>query len=318
VIPKPLFPFLNTPVLAYAMDHLARAGARQIACNAHHLASAVTGFVSDFARQIGVDPVIVTETSIRGTAGGVRGIWDALGQPDGTLVVLNGDSVMDIELTTHLQKHWESGAAASLLVRPRHSAHPGGVWVDEGGAVCSLRHYRSPRTQGGLAADGHRDFLGVHLIETSLLERISCAEGDIIDELYGPMLLRGETILASEHSKFWAALDNAGLVLAAQADVLANPTIFPQAPMPDPIGPGLHVYAPDRIAASSRVSAPLFLGAHVDLGEATTLGPRVVADRVRFAPGTIVRNALIFDMGSVEGVWEDCVAVSGRVKQLTV
>ena len=97
-IPKPLLPFLNTPIVAYAMERLASAGVDRFAVNLHHLADSIPPVVDKLAGQFQMKPVYAREWEILGSGGGLRGLWSALGEPsECTLVVLNGDSVMDAE-----------------------------------------------------------------------------------------------------------------------------------------------------------------------------------------------------------------------------
>src|SRR5690554_974892 len=74
VLPKPLIPFLNTPLVAYALNHLAAAGITRVGLNLHHLPDTIPFLVDRLALQFGQVPTYVREWEILGTAGGVRGI----------------------------------------------------------------------------------------------------------------------------------------------------------------------------------------------------------------------------------------------------
>lgn len=312
VLPKPLIPFLNTPLVAYAMNHLASAGVRRIGLNLHHLPDTIPFLVDRLASQFGQIPTYVREWEILGTAGGVRGIWQALGDPQSTLVVLNGDSVMNIDLAAHIQAHRESGALATIIVRPKKDDQPGRVWLDKQGKLQGLRDMRHPDAPAREELVEY-DFMGVHILEPELLEGIPLEFGCMVGDVYGPMLEGGERIRAAVNDDFWAALDTPEHFLSMTREILDDPSIFNQAPLPEPHGEGLYLYGPDHIDDKAQLSGPVLTGLHVELSAGSKIGPYAVIDGAQIASGTVVRNAIIYGMGSVEGEWRDCMAVAGKV-----
>ncbi len=242
VLPKPLIPFLNTPMVAYPMGHLLNAGVGRFGVNLHHLADAVPPVINPIAAMFGQSVVYTREWEIMGTAGGVRGIWKALGEPDGELIVLNGDSVMNIDLAAHVEAHRASRARATIVVRPKVDTQPGKVWLTEEGELWGLRDARRAGSPGPLV---EHDFVGVHIISSSLLAEIPLEKGCMVGDVYIPMLLRGEPVNASPMEGFWAAIDNPRLLLDTQRRCLEDPALFEQAPMPAPLSDGLYVFSQD-------------------------------------------------------------------------
>lgn len=313
VLPKPLLPFLNTPIVTYALDHLARAGIERVGMNLHHLADSIPPVVDQICSQFGLQRVYAREWEILGTAGGARGIWEALGEPDATLVVLNGDSIMNIDLAAHLAAHRRSGARASIVVRPKADEQPGRVWLDEDQNLMGLRQMRHPNADGELV---EYDFTGVHFLEPELLEEIPLEEGCMVGDVYGPLLEAGETFFASINDDFWAALDNPSLFAETTRQVLEQPELFEQAPLPEPMSEGLFIYNPDAADDQAECAAPVLLGLHTEVAAGARLGPNVVVDGVDIAADTTIRNAIVYGMGRVEDDWTDCIAVAGRVAHL--
>lgn len=313
VIPKPLLPFLNTPIVTYALDHLAKAGIAKVGINLHHLADTIPPVVDRIGEQFGVAPVYAREWEILGTAGGIRGMWKALGEPDATLVALNGDSIMNIDLEHHIAEHRKSGARATIVVRPKADDQPGRVWLDAEGNLRGLRDMRHPDAGDELT---EYDFTGVHIIEPELLEEIPLEMGCMVGDVYGPLMQEGETFHASVNDDFWAALDNPKLFLNTTREVLENPGLFGQAPLPEPFSEGLFVYSPDDASDGARCAKPVLTGLHTTIADGAKIGPNAVVDGVDIAEGAVVRNAIIYGMGDVDGEWRDCIAVAGKVAQI--
>lgn len=307
VVPKPLLPFLNTPIVTYSLHLLAEAGIERVALNLHHLADTVPPVVDLLAGAMGIAPVYAREWEILGTAGGIAGMWKALGRPDAPLVVLNGDSVTDVALAPLLEHHVASGADVTLVTRRKAEDQPGRVFVDEHGELVGLRAYRRP----GARPQAEVEFTGIHILSPAALGRLSVDPGDIIDALYGPMLLEDAHIGVVEADGFWAALDTPALLVNTTQRVLEHPDSFRLAPL---AGEGPHwVLAPGEVADSAQFGAPVFLGMNTLVGPGAKIGPNVVMDGVTVTGGAIVRNAVLYGMGTIEGEWVDVVGVAGKV-----
>ncbi len=313
-IPKPLIPFLNTPMLAYALDHLSGAGVTRVGMNLHHHADSIPPVADTLAATMNLDPVYAREWEILGTAGGVRGIWNALGEQDTTLIVFNGDSVMNLDLLEILEAHRRSEARATLVVHPKDEGGPGGAWVDaDGEQLVGLRDFRHPD-----AGDSIQEytFAGVHLIEPQLVSEIPLERGCMVGDVYGPLLEEGEVINVERCGDFWAGIDSPGLLFAATRRVLDDPSIFEQVPMPEPLAEGLYVFEEQGIDDKTKLAGPILSGAHVETASEVHIGPYAVVDGVKLQEGATIQNAIVYGMGRLEGKWHRCLAVAGKVANL--
>lgn len=320
VVPKPLLPFLNTPLIAYSISHLLQAGVRHIGINLHHLAGEIPPVVDALLQALepifgAVKVTYVHEEEARGTAGGIAGIWEAMGKPNTTLISINGDSVMDINLPQVLADHAQSGRSATMLVRPLDGTHAGGLWANDQNEVIGLRHARSE--EGGK----HFDFMGVHILSPAALKKVhkasqsatqTCMVGDVYIPLLGTPLAPG----VLEQSGFWAAMDTPKHLLDATIQVLDDPSLLPQSSFRPTHGKGLAILAPQNIHNDTRLAAPVFLGAFASTAHRTRVGPHVVVDGTHLGPGSRVKESILFGMGHVEGTWDGCVAIRGKIAQV--
>jgi NDP-sugar pyrophosphorylase family protein len=315
ITPKPLIPFLNTPLIAYAMGHLASVGITKLGLNTHHLHDAFAPVVGPLCASLGLpDATIVHEPTIQGTAGGIAGIWRALGAPDAPLIVMNGDSVMDLDLVHHLAEHVASGALATLVVRGRAPDQPGRVWLDPQRRLCGLRDAR--RAGVDLAKLTEYDFTGVHILSPSLLARIPLEPGCIVGDVYIPAILAGEPLHTSVTDGFWAALDSPALYLDAMRRVLTTPGLFKQAPLPPAIAPGLHLWRTAGIHDQAKLAAPCLLGLHVQADAGARVGPNACVEGAHLEPDAVVRNAALFGVGRIGGEWTDCIAIGDKIASI--
>src|SRR5690554_6890914 len=248
-------PFLNTPMVAYALNHLVSAGVEQVGINLLHLPDAIPPVVDRLCANFGLRPRYVREWEILGTVGGVRGIRQGLGEPETTLIVLNGDSVMNIDMAAQLKAHRQSGALASVVVRPRASDQPGRVWLNEAGELRGLRDARHPQADEDSLQE--YDFTGVHFLEPELLRSIPLEVGCMVGDVYIPLLEQGARINALVNDDFWAALDNPRLFFETTRRVLREPGLFAQAPLPEPLGESLYIYNQEGIDGKAQLAGPL-------------------------------------------------------------
>ena len=315
-LPKPLLPFLNVPTITYAMAQLMRAGIEKVAFNTHHLADTIPPVVNRLAATLNIHPLFVHEWEILGSGGGIKGVVDSLGDEYDHVIIMNGDTVLEIDLSEHIAAHIASGADVSLVVRPKVPTQPGRVFLNGAGEITRIRDYKH-----GSYDETHveHDFLGIHIIKRGTMDEIPLEKCDIIDALYSKLVEGsgdGKKIRASIHDGYFVALDTPELLIAESINAMNNPESFADAPFPEPLRPGLYVYRPGTIAGAATVTPPVFIGANVTIGAQAHIGPNVVLDGVDILPGTYVENAVLYGAGRVEGEWRDCVSIAGKTVAL--
>jgi len=282
----------------------------------HHLPEAIPPIADQLCQQYGLESTYAREWDILGTAGGIRGIWRALGEPDAPLVVTNGDSVMNIALENHLEAHREAGAAVSLVVRPRADDQPGKVWLDEKtGTLQRIRDFEAPAAPPAEQL-GEYDFTGLHILEPSVLSDVPLERGDIVDEVYGPMLEQGTSIRSSIQNDFWAALDNPELLMATTRRVLDEPELFDQAPLAGEVREDVYAADPEVLEGENEIEPPVFVGENVEVADDASVGPYAVLDGVSIGEEAEVEHAILYGSGDIERTRRNCVGVADRVAQI--
>jgi mannose-1-phosphate guanylyltransferase len=129
LVPKPLMPVLNRPLLGLLLEQLKRAGCSRVAVNTHHLAARVQEFLAGQG-SLGLDLRISHEPELLGTGGGLKQLGEAL--EDGPFLALNADILTDLDLQAIYQGH-RAGAVATLVL---HDSPPyNKVWVADGGVA---------------------------------------------------------------------------------------------------------------------------------------------------------------------------------------
>ncbi len=131
---KAVVPFLNRPLLDYALDWLRRCGFTRAVVNLHHHPESVRALYRE--RRFGIDVHFSVEETILGTAGGPRKVLDRLGA---RVLIVNGDVATTIAPGRLWQHHSDSGALATMAL---HSG-PGGrhnppIEIDDDGGITHI------------------------------------------------------------------------------------------------------------------------------------------------------------------------------------
>jgi Nucleoside-diphosphate-sugar pyrophosphorylase involved in lipopolysaccharide biosynthesis/translation initiation factor 2B, gamma/epsilon subunits (eIF-2Bgamma/eIF-2Bepsilon) len=111
---KPAIPFLNRPLIAYAVDYLAAHGIRDIIINLHHQPESIRRALGD-GSALGVKIYYSFEEEILGTSGAIDRVRDELLDDD--FIVINGKIVTDIDLHAAMREHKEHQAIATLVLK---------------------------------------------------------------------------------------------------------------------------------------------------------------------------------------------------------
>jgi NDP-sugar pyrophosphorylase family protein len=130
---KAALPVAGEPLVQRIIAWLAGAGVHDLVINLHHLPHTITRIVGDGA-QHGVRVRYSWETLVLGSAGGPRHALSLLDAQQ--FLIVNGDTLTNLDLTALMAAHERSGALVTLAVVPNTEPDKyGGVTVDDGGAV---------------------------------------------------------------------------------------------------------------------------------------------------------------------------------------
>ncbi len=118
VLPKPALPLPDGPVIASALRLAASAGVERIVINLCHLAEEMAAAVADVSVP-GVKIELSFEQELMGTAGGLATARDrGLLGDEGSILVINGDGVLGLELRDLFDRHFGREDLVTLALLP--------------------------------------------------------------------------------------------------------------------------------------------------------------------------------------------------------
>ena len=134
--PKPLLPVAGTPMIVWNLLLLKRHGIRDVIINLHHLGTMISQALGD-GSALGMRILYSHEPVILGTGGGIKQAEAHFnGEP---VLILNGDTLFELDLGALRTFHRERHAAATLVLRKDpEAARWGLVEVTDRGEVVRI------------------------------------------------------------------------------------------------------------------------------------------------------------------------------------
>jgi mannose-1-phosphate guanylyltransferase len=253
VVPKPALTLPAGPLVSWPIN-LAAAIAGEVVVNTWHLArhmeAAIAGISCSATIQVSREPQLM------GTAGGLALACDrGLLVGDGPVMVLNGDSVLKLDLQPLLERHLNGDDLVTLALLPHLDPTAWSrVLLDKYGNVTQIL----PR---GAPAPGEVPFLypGVMLVARSLLHTLAVSPGETMERLWQPAM---------------ACNRLGGAVVSGHWREVGSPRTYLEAALAQLNGRA-------DVAASAQVS------------DKATVGVAMIGDRVRIEPIAVVAESVV-------------------------
>ena len=170
-IPKPLLPILGEPVIETVLNRISRLSPNAIAVNMHHHWEQIQSWAatSKYAPLIS----LFHENPILGTGGAIKNAYSSMTKS--AFIVHNADIISDIDLSSLVDKHIESGNIATLAVHDENKFN--NVWIDRKG---NLRHVGG-QIQGTEEVLCKIAFMGIALYSPEFLDFLPIGPSSVID-----------------------------------------------------------------------------------------------------------------------------------------
>lgn len=190
VIPKPLMPVADHPILEIVLHQLANRGFETIAISLGHLGSLIEAVVGDGSR-MGAHIEYVREHQPLGTIGPVRLVGN-LTEP---FLVMNGDVLTDFDYRHFMDQHLASGAPLSVGVYRKPI--PVSLGVFEFGPDGRVDGFKEKPTLSFPCS------MGIYAMSPELVELVPPDTHFGFDDLMEQCLAQGIHVRAHLHDGLW-------------------------------------------------------------------------------------------------------------------
>jgi NDP-sugar pyrophosphorylase family protein len=205
VIPKPLVPIGDRPVLEHIIQSLTRSGVDHIDLCVSHLGRLICVYLANADLPRDLELSFHWESEPLGTAGALAGVPD-LG---GTFIAMNGDVLTTLDYQTLVEYHLERDAALTVAVRDQRVEVDLGVIESQDGLVRAYSEKPTLRFQASM---------GIYVFEARALQWLP--EGACqLPELVLRLLAAGERVAAFKSDADWYDIGTVGEYERAAAEV---------------------------------------------------------------------------------------------------
>jgi NDP-sugar pyrophosphorylase family protein len=290
ILPKPLVPVANQPIIAYSLTALAQASIKHVVINLHYKGDLIRQELESGSKY-NLDISYSPEDPILGTGGGLVNNRDFFA--DESFLLVNGDILCAVDLNQVIEFHQRKQAAATMVVRPYPSdATFTQLEMDQEGWLTTFKDAK--RSPQGITKPVM--FCGVHVLEPKIFDFLprqgfSCVNS----QGYTGMLSQGLDIAAFEYTGPWYDIGTPASYLAANRDIASKRSEFSQLPLPAEDILSNHVVCAKecRIHANVSLGPEVVIGKSAELGQGANISRSVIWPNTTVAPGTDLDNAIL-------------------------
>jgi len=266
--PKPLVPVAGTPVIEHILRLLREHGINEVVITIAYLGADIRNHLGD-GSELEMEIEYVVEDRPLGTAGSVRNAAHLL---DETFLVISGDALTDIDLTSVVRQHRERKAKASIVLRSVPNPLEYGVVVtDPEGNV--VRFLEKP-SWGEVFSDQANT--GIYVAEPSILGHIKPdTEADWSQDVFPVMLRRREPLIGIPVEDYWCDIGSIQSYMQANWDALDGKV---------------------RCHIPGRREGEAWIGEGVEFGMDVQIeGPAFIGDEVKLKAGAFINDHAVID-----------------------
>jgi len=280
---KPALPVVNIPLVFYTIQLLRNAGIREVILNLHHAPETIKKILGR-GRKWKMRFQYSYEPKILGTGGGLKNVENFF--EDEPFLVINGDTICEIDLKKAIAFHQERDAIATMVLREDKTPEKYGV--------IGLDSENRIQRFVDLVKPNQKDlrkfmFTGIHIFSPPVFEYIPPLINCCLNRyVYPRMIENHEGVFGFETKDFWSDLGTLESYFKTNISFMENPDLLSYF---DPLAN--YQYAPKR-----EVDRIIRMGKNVDLKEeATLIDPVVIGDHCQIGKGTILGPNVILGNG---------------------
>jgi mannose-1-phosphate guanylyltransferase len=297
-VPKPVVPLVDRPFISFMIEWLREHGIDDVIMSCGFLATSVRNVLGD-GSGLGIRLRFIEEPDPRGTAGALKYAESML---DERMLMLNGDVLTDIDLTSQIAQHEATGAQATLALVPVPDPTAYGlVTLGEGNAVEAF--VEKPSSD---EIDTNLISAGAYVLEREILDLVPADRNVSIEREVWPKLI-GNGLYGFPSESYWLDIGTPERYLTATFDILEGNVrtavrerlgsdflaVEPGAEVLGRVIPPAVLERGVHVAESAHVGSLVVLGQDVSVGAGTSIERSVVMNGAQIGEGCVLRDCIL-------------------------
>lgn len=193
ILPKPLLPIGETPILEILLRQMKHSGVNEVILTVGHLAELLEVFFQD-GNRLGLNICYSYEEKPLGTAGPLSLVKNL----DDTFLVTNGDILTTLDFNDLVCTHRASGAAATIAMHTRQEKIDLGV-IQCNGSNQITGYIEKPTYEFQVS-------MGIYVFEPRVISYISFNQYFDFPDLVLRLIEHGELVMGYPYSGYWQDL----------------------------------------------------------------------------------------------------------------
>jgi mannose-1-phosphate guanylyltransferase/phosphomannomutase len=285
--PKPMLPMANRPMMEHVVNLLRQHGFEDIVVTVAFMANAIRSYFGD-GSEFGVRMVYATEETPLGTAGSVRNARDEL---DERFVVISGDVLTDIDLTSLVDHHASKGALATIALKAVDNPLEFGIVITREDG--SIERFLEKPTWGQVFSDTINT--GIYVLEPEIFDYIP--EGRAVDfseEVFPAVLEAEKPLFGYVASGYWEDVGTLDAYLRSHQDILDENVAVQVSGFS--LRPGVWLGKGAELDPTAVVRGPAIIGDNCHIGAGSVLGEHcVIGANARIGENASLERTVIHD-----------------------
>lgn len=212
--PKPMIPLVNKPVIEHTINNLKRHNIDSVVMNLHTLPKMIIDYFGN-GKDFDMDINYSMEEKLLGTAGGLKKCKNFF---DSTFVVMSGDGLSDVDITSALEFHKKKKSLATMILKKIETKFPYGITLTDR-ANRIIKFVEKP-TWGSVFSDTVNT--GIYIFEPEIFRYIPDGFYDFGKDLWPKLLKLKKPIYAYLMNGYWTDIGNIEEYKQGVKDALFN------------------------------------------------------------------------------------------------
>ncbi len=288
-VPKPLVTIAGKPIMQLNLEHLAKAGVKDITANIHYHPEQIQNYFGN-GSDFGVNLTYSFEVDLLGTAGGVKRMAEEIQEVKGTFLVLSSDALSDINLAKLVAFHKRKKALVTMALCPvADVTHFGVVVTDQNQRITAFQE--KPKKEEALSNFANS---GIYVMEAEVLKLIPQSKKyDFGSQLFPEMIKRGMPLFGYPMIEYWNDVGSLDQYYRSNVDAI-NGRVQIQLPGRK-AGKDLWLGRGSRIHSSAEFKGSLLLGERTNVGKNVKInGNCVIGDMCIVEDGAQITDSIIW------------------------
>ena len=285
--PKPMLPMGNRPMMEHVVALLRQHGFEDIVVTVAFMANAIRSYFDD-GSEFGVRMVYATEETPLGTAGSVRNARDEL---DERFVVISGDVLTDLDLTSLVRFHEAKGALATIALKAVENPLEFGIVITREDG--SIDRFLEKPTWGQVFSDTINT--GIYVLEPEIFDYIADGRAvDFSEEVFPGVLADDKPLFGYVSGGYWEDVGTLDAYLKAHQDILDENVAIQVSGFP--LRPGVWLGKGSEVDPTAAIRGPAIIGDNCSIGAGAVLGEYcVIGANARLGDNASLERTVVHD-----------------------